>query len=58
MERDVYIMFMETAWTDLRTSGNICTLALSNNTNTHTTKCLRNNGFDGIDGGPTLPDEI
>jgi hypothetical protein len=49
-------MFMGTVRTDF--SGNVCSLALSTNTNTHTKKCVSNNGFEGIDGGPALPDEI
>ena len=30
----------------------------STNTNTHTKKCVSNNGFEVIDGRPALPDEI
>ena len=51
-------MIMGTVRAELRTSGNVCTLALSTNTNTHTKKCVSNNGFEGIDGGHDLPDEI
>jgi hypothetical protein len=58
MEWGVYLMFIRTVRTDLSTSWNVCTLALSTNTNTHTKKCVSNNGFEGIDGGPALPDEI
>ena len=46
-------MFMGTVRTDLRTLGNICTLALIL---TLIQKCVSNNGFD--DGRPALPDEI
>jgi hypothetical protein len=46
---------MGTVRTDLRTSGNICTLSLIL---TLTQKCVGNNGFSGVDGGPTIPDEI
>jgi len=48
-------MFMGTVRTDLRTLGNICTLALIL---TLIQKCVSNNGFEGIDGRPALPDEI
>jgi hypothetical protein len=41
MEWDVYLMFMGTVRTDLRTSGNVCALALSTNTNTHTKKMCK-----------------
>ena len=51
-------MFMGTVRTDLRTSEHECSLALSTNANTHTKKCVSNNGFEGIDDGPALPDEI
>jgi hypothetical protein len=48
-------MFMGTVRTDLRTSGNICTLALIL---TLIQKCVSNNDIDSFDGGPTLQDEI